>query len=69
MKRTIILKWLFVAFIICFMSLIILMFYYANFYLGDSNVLQTAYFNLFYCSLILLFIIIVLKISNWIKKL
>ena len=58
---------LFKFFLFSFFLGVILMSYYANFYLGESFLLQKIYFGLFYLSILTLFIALILKIIKKFK--
>jgi hypothetical protein len=58
---------LFKLFLFSFLAGVIVMSYYANFYLGESFLLQKIYFGLFYLSFLTLFIALILKIIKKFK--
>jgi hypothetical protein len=60
---------LIVMFCVSFFSCFVVIIYYIHFYLGNNGeVLQKIYFGLFYLSMVLLVIIVVLKIIWYCKK-
>lgn len=67
-KITSLVIWLEVLFCISFLSCIALMVYYTHYYLGESQVLQKIYFGLFWLSIILLILIIILRVLKFYKK-
>lgn len=64
-KTNSLIVWLQVFFSLSFISCISLMIYYTHYYLGESKYLQNVYFALFYVSIALFFLIIILKIRNY----
>jgi hypothetical protein len=54
--------WLEVLFVFCFLSSLIIMLYYRNYYLGESQILQKVYLSLFYLSVLFLVVAIILRV-------
>jgi len=67
-KLTSLIIWLQVLFCISFLSCIALMLYYTHYYLGESQVLKKIYFGLFWLSIALLILIIILRVLRFYKK-
>lgn len=67
-KITTLMGWLQILFCISFFSCLVLLIYYAGFYLGESRLLQDIYIVLFKISIILFLLIIGLKFFKFLKS-
>lgn len=64
----VLIRFLFIAFVLCLSTCIGLVIYFMNYYMGKSLLIQSIYYMLFFISIGLLILILALKIFNVIKN-